>query len=64
MIKIIDLKGEVGKLPMLRDRRPETTEAERKASGAFVNSPATRPGNATPAATSSCKSSTAARFCT
>ena len=36
MIKIIDLKGEVGKLPMLRDRRPETTEAERKASGAFV----------------------------
>ena len=45
MIKIIDLKGEVGKLPMLRDRRPETTEAERKASGAFVTLSPYRDGN-------------------
>ncbi len=35
MIKIIGL-GEVGKLPMLQGRQPETTEAERISSGAFV----------------------------
>jgi hypothetical protein len=45
VIKIIDLKGEVGKLPMLRDPRPETTEAERKASGAFVTLSPCRDGN-------------------
>jgi mannose-6-phosphate isomerase-like protein (cupin superfamily) len=42
---IIDLKGELGKLPMLRGRRPETTEAERKASGAFVTLAPYRDGN-------------------
>ena len=45
MITIIDLKGELGKLPMLRGRRPETTEAERKASGAFVTLAPFRDGN-------------------
>jgi len=42
---IIDLKAELGKLPMLRGRRPETTEAERKASGAFVTLAPYRDGN-------------------
>jgi mannose-6-phosphate isomerase-like protein (cupin superfamily) len=45
VIKIIDLKSEVGKLPTLRGRRPETTEAERKASGAFVTLAPYRDGN-------------------
>jgi len=45
VIKIIDLKGEVGKLPILRGRRPQTTEAERKASGAFVTLSPYRDGN-------------------
>src|SRR5436309_15470911 len=45
MTTIIDLNGAVGKLPMLRDRRPETTEAERKASGAFVTLAPFRDGN-------------------
>ena len=36
MITIVDLKAELGKLAMLHGRRPETTEAERKASGAFA----------------------------
>ena len=45
MITILDLNGQVGKLPMLRDRRPETTEAERKASGAFVTLAPFRDGN-------------------
>jgi mannose-6-phosphate isomerase-like protein (cupin superfamily) len=45
VIKIIDLKSEVGKLPMLRGRQPETTEAERKASGAFVTWSSYRDGN-------------------
>jgi mannose-6-phosphate isomerase-like protein (cupin superfamily) len=36
MTAILDLKNTLGKMPMLRGRRPETTEAERKASGAFV----------------------------
>lgn len=37
MATIINLAGELEKLTMLRGRRPETTEAERKASGGFVN---------------------------
>ena len=45
MIATIDLKSELGKLPMLRGRRPETTEAERKASGAFVTLAPFRDGN-------------------
>jgi mannose-6-phosphate isomerase-like protein (cupin superfamily) len=45
VIKIIDLKSEVGKLPTLHGRRPETTEAERKASGAFLTLAPYRDGN-------------------
>lgn len=45
MIAILDLKAELDKLPMLRGRRPETTEAERKASGAFVTLSPFRDGN-------------------
>ena len=45
MITILDLKAELGKLPMLRGRRPETTEAERRASGAFVTLSPFRDGN-------------------
>lgn len=44
MAAIIDL-AELGKLPMLRDRRPEMTEAERKASGGFVTLTPFRDGN-------------------
>ena len=45
MITIVDLKAELGKLAMLHGRRPETTEAERKASGAFATLTAFRDGN-------------------
>src|SRR5260370_36212419 len=45
VITIIDLKGQLGKLPMLRGRRPETTEAQRKTSGAFVTLSPFRDGN-------------------
>ena len=45
MITIIDLKGMLGKMPMMRGRRPESTEAERKATGAFVTLAPFRDGN-------------------
>jgi mannose-6-phosphate isomerase-like protein (cupin superfamily) len=45
MVTILDLKAELEKLPTLRGRRPETTEAERKASGAFVTLSPFRDGN-------------------
>ena len=45
MITIVDLKAELGKLAMLHGRRPETTEAERKASGAFATLTPFRDGN-------------------
>jgi mannose-6-phosphate isomerase-like protein (cupin superfamily) len=45
MITIVDLNSELGKLPMLRGRRPEMTEAERKASGAFATLAPYRDGN-------------------
>jgi mannose-6-phosphate isomerase-like protein (cupin superfamily) len=45
MITIIDLTAEAANLPMLRGRRPQTTEAERKASGAFVTLAPFRDGN-------------------
>ena len=45
MIAILDLKGTLGKMPMMRGRKPETTEAERKASGAFVTLAPFRDGN-------------------
>src|SRR3984957_19331915 len=45
MTTILDLNAQLEKLPMLRGRRPETTEAERKASGAFVTLAPYRDGN-------------------
>jgi mannose-6-phosphate isomerase-like protein (cupin superfamily) len=36
MVTIIDVTGETEKLNMLRDRRPDMLEAERRASGAFA----------------------------
>lgn len=45
MITILDLKAELGKLPMLSGRRPETTEAERQQSGAFRTLAPYRDGN-------------------
>jgi mannose-6-phosphate isomerase-like protein (cupin superfamily) len=45
VITIIDLKAELGKLNMLRGRRPEMTEAERKGSGGFATLAPFRDGN-------------------
>jgi mannose-6-phosphate isomerase-like protein (cupin superfamily) len=45
MIAIIDLKTELGKLNMLRERRPEMTEVERKESGGFATLAPFRDGN-------------------
>src|SRR5215471_3377560 len=45
MTTILDLKSTLAKMPMLRERRPETTEAERQASGAFVTLTQFRDGN-------------------
>src|ERR1700744_6064606 len=36
MTPILDFKGTLAKMPMMQGRRPESTEAERKATGAFV----------------------------
>jgi mannose-6-phosphate isomerase-like protein (cupin superfamily) len=45
MITILDLKAEFSKLNLLRGRKPETTEAERKASGGFATLTPFRDGN-------------------
>ena len=45
MITILDLKAELEKLNMLRGRRPEMTEADRKGSGAFATLAPFRDGN-------------------
>jgi mannose-6-phosphate isomerase-like protein (cupin superfamily) len=45
VITVIDLKAKLGSMPMLCDRTPETTEAERQASGAFVTLAPYRDGN-------------------
>jgi quercetin dioxygenase-like cupin family protein len=45
MATILDLMGTIGKMPMMQGRRPESTEAERKASGAFVTLAPYRDGN-------------------
>jgi len=45
VVTIVDLNATVGKMPMLRGRRPETTEAERQQSGAFVRLAPFRDGN-------------------
>lgn len=45
MTAILDLKGTLATMPMMKGRRPETTEAERKATGAFVTLAPYRDGN-------------------
>ena len=45
MLTIVDLKAELGKLNLLRDRRPDMLEEERKASGAFATLAPYRDGN-------------------
>ena len=45
MITILDLKTELAKLTMLRGRTPQTTETERKGSGAFATLAPFRDGN-------------------
>jgi mannose-6-phosphate isomerase-like protein (cupin superfamily) len=45
MVTIIDVAGEVGKLNILRGRRPDMLEAERRASGAFATLTPFRDGN-------------------
>ena len=45
MLKILDLKAELGRLTLMRDRRPETTEVERQKSGGFATLAPFRDGN-------------------
>ncbi|HEY1798831.1 MAG TPA: cupin domain-containing protein [Stellaceae bacterium] len=45
MTTILDLKGALAKMPMMQGRRPESTEAERKVTGAFVTLAPFRDGN-------------------
>jgi quercetin dioxygenase-like cupin family protein len=45
MTTILDLKGTLAKMPMMQGRRPESTEDERKATGAFVTLAPYRDGN-------------------
>jgi quercetin dioxygenase-like cupin family protein len=45
MTAILDLKDTLAKMPMMKGRRPESTEAERKATGAFVTLEPYRDGN-------------------
>ena len=45
MITILDLKAEFAKLTLLRGRTPQTTEVERKGSGAFATLAPFRDGN-------------------
>jgi len=45
MVTIVDLKSELAKLGMLRDRRPDMLEEERQASGAFKTLAPYRDGN-------------------
>ena len=45
MTNILNLKETLGKMPMMTGRRPESTEAERKATGAFVTLAPYRDGN-------------------
>ena len=45
MTTILDVRATLAKMPRMRDRRPESTEAERKATGAFVTLAPYRDGN-------------------
>ena len=45
MAAILDLKETLAKMPTMQGRRPESTEAQRKATGAFVTLTPYRDGN-------------------
>src|SRR5215475_3256686 len=45
MVAILDLKATLADMPTMQGRRPESTEAERKATGAFVTLTPFRDGN-------------------
>lgn len=45
MATILDLKATLAQMPTMQGRRPESTEAERKATGAFVTLAPYRDGN-------------------
>ena len=45
MVTIVDIKGEMAKLAMLKGRRPDMLEDERRASGAFKTLTPFRDGN-------------------
>src|SRR5581483_1694628 len=45
MTTILDLKATLAAMPMMTGRRPQSTEAERKATGAFVTLAPYRDGN-------------------
>jgi len=45
MVAILNLKDRLGEMPMMQGRRPESIEAERKATGAFVTLTPYRDGN-------------------
>ncbi len=45
MVTIVDLKDRLGKLNMMQGRRPDMTEADRKAAGAFATLSPFRDGN-------------------
>ena len=45
MTTILDLKATLAQMPTMQGRRPESTEAERKATGAFVTLAPYRDGN-------------------
>lgn len=45
MVAILNLRDALAKMPTMRGRRPESTEAERKATGAFVTLAPFRDGN-------------------
>ena len=45
MTTFLDLKSTLAKMPMMKGRRPQSTEVERKATGAFVTLAPYRDGN-------------------
>src|SRR5271155_4940921 len=45
MAAILDLKSTLATMPMMKGRRPQSTEAERKATGAFMTLAPYRDGN-------------------
>ena len=45
VVAILDFKDALGKMPTMQGRRPESTEADRKETGAFVTLAPYRDGN-------------------